>query len=95
MVGSALVRALQADGDRRLVTRAKSALDLTRQSEVEDFFSSERIGQVYIMTGKDQAPIARIPAGDIGAVAKLNITQTGDTLYDAGVPLRRPGSPAT
>jgi GDP-L-fucose synthase len=52
MVGSALVRALQADGDRRLVTRAKSALDLTRQSEVEDFFSSERIGQVYLAAAR-------------------------------------------
>ncbi len=52
MVGSALVRALQADGDRRLVTRAKSDLDLTRQSEVEDFFSSERIDQVYLAAAR-------------------------------------------
>jgi elongation factor G len=48
----------------------------------------ERIGQVYIMCGKEQSPIARIPAGDIGAVAKLSETQTGDTLCDPGVPLR-------
>jgi len=47
----------------------------------------ERIGQVYIMCGREQAPIARIPAGDIGAVAKLSETRTGDTLYDHGVPL--------
>ena len=48
----------------------------------------ERIGQVYILCGKDQSPIARIPAGDIGAVAKLGETLTGDTLCDQGVPLR-------
>ncbi|MFC2037333.1 elongation factor G [Chloroflexota bacterium] len=48
----------------------------------------ERIGQVYVMCGKDQTPIARVPAGDIGAVAKLSETQTGDTLHDHGVPLR-------
>lgn len=47
----------------------------------------ERIGQVYIMHGKEQEPIARIPAGDIGAVAKLSETQTGDTLCDQGTPL--------
>lgn len=52
MVGSALVRALQADGDKRIVTRAKSALDLTRQSEVEDFFSTERVDQVYLAAAR-------------------------------------------
>jgi elongation factor G len=49
--------------------------------------SEERIGQLYIMQGKEQTPIARITAGDIGAVAKLSETQTGDTLHDQGVPL--------
>ncbi len=48
----------------------------------------ERIGQVYIMRGKEQEPIARILAGDIGAVAKLSETQTGDTLCDQGTPLQ-------
>jgi elongation factor G len=49
--------------------------------------NEERVGQLYIMCGKEQEPIARIPAGDIGAVAKLSETQTGDTLCDHGVPL--------
>jgi elongation factor G len=47
----------------------------------------ERVGQIYIMCGKEQEPIARIPAGDIGAVAKLTDTQSGDTLCDLGTPL--------
>jgi elongation factor G len=50
--------------------------------------TEERIGQVYVMTGKEQSPIARVPAGDIAAVAKLGDTQTGDTIHDQGVPLR-------
>jgi len=50
--------------------------------------NEERIGQVYVIRGKEQVPIARIPAGDIGAVAKLGETQTGDTLHDQGVPLQ-------
>ncbi|OGN99908.1 MAG: translation elongation factor G [Chloroflexi bacterium RBG_13_51_52] len=40
----------------------------------------ERIGQLYLMRGKTQEPAAEIRAGDIGAVAKLNVTATGDTL---------------
>ena len=40
----------------------------------------ERIGQLYLMRGKTQEPITEIRAGDIGAVAKLNVTATGDTL---------------
>jgi elongation factor G len=40
----------------------------------------ERIGQLYLMRGKNQEPVPEIRAGDIGAVAKLNVTATGDTL---------------
>ena len=40
----------------------------------------ERIGQLFSVKGKNQEPIAEINAGDIGAVAKLNVTTTGDTL---------------
>ncbi len=42
--------------------------------------ASERIGQLYFMRGKTQEPAPEIRAGDIGAVAKLNVTVTGDTL---------------
>jgi elongation factor G len=50
--------------------------------------SEERLGQIYVMRGKEQLPIARVLAGDIGAVAKLDETQTGDTLCDQGAPIR-------
>jgi len=42
--------------------------------------AAERIGQLYLMRGKTQEPIEQVSAGDIGAVAKLNVTSTGDTL---------------
>jgi nucleoside-diphosphate-sugar epimerase len=45
MVGSALVRALEAAGDCEIVTRRRSELDLLRQAAVEDFFAAERIDQ--------------------------------------------------
>jgi len=41
---------------------------------------SERIGQLFTVKGKTQEPASQISAGDIGGVAKLNVTATGDTL---------------
>ncbi|MFC1928087.1 elongation factor G [Chloroflexota bacterium] len=41
---------------------------------------AERIGQLFILMGKTQEPVSQIGAGDIGAVAKLSTTSTGDTL---------------
>jgi GDP-L-fucose synthase len=52
MVGSALVRALQGRGDPHVITRDRSALDLTRQSEVERFFAAERIDTVYLAAAR-------------------------------------------
>lgn len=43
---------------------------------------AERVGQLFVLRGKHQEPAAEIGAGDIGAVAKLAETSTGDTLAD-------------
>ncbi|HLJ65794.1 MAG TPA: elongation factor G [Chloroflexota bacterium] len=40
----------------------------------------EHIGPVLVLRGKHQEQVAQIAAGDIGAVAKLHDTRTGDTL---------------
>ncbi len=40
----------------------------------------EKIAQLLIMTGKEQASVPEIYAGDIAAVAKLSVTSTGDSL---------------
>ncbi len=42
--------------------------------------ADERLGQLITPRGKTQEPATEIPAGDIGAVAKLSNTHTGDTL---------------
>lgn len=42
----------------------------------------ERIGSIYILKGKKQEQVDELVAGDIGAVNKLNKTNTGDTLCD-------------
>ncbi len=50
----------------------------------------ERIGQLLLLHGKEQEPIGELKAGEIGAVAKLNVTETGDSLATKERPLRLP-----
>jgi len=50
----------------------------------------ERIGQLYVLRGKNQEPVPHLIAGDIGAVAKLAETTTGDTLCTREHPLAMP-----
>ena len=42
--------------------------------------TEEKVGKLYVLRGKDVIEVPEIKAGDIGAVAKLNITSTGDTI---------------
>lgn len=44
----------------------------------------ERIGQVFTMRGKNQEQMPEIACGDIGAIAKLAQTHTGDTIAAKG-----------
>ncbi len=50
--------------------------------------SAERIGQLFMLRGKNQEPVPKASAGDIGAVAKLNVTNTGDTLSAQNKPIK-------
>jgi elongation factor G len=50
----------------------------------------ERIGQLLLLHGKDQEPIGELTAGEIGAVAKLAATETGDTLSSKENPILLP-----
>jgi len=49
---------------------------------------AERIGQLFILRGKTQEPVSQLSAGDIGAVAKLSLTSTGDTLCNRDKPVK-------
>lgn len=46
--------------------------------------ANEKIGKLYAVKGKKQVEVSEISAGDIGAVTKLAVTGTGDTLCKAG-----------
>ncbi len=52
MVGSAIVRKLQAEGHERLLLRTGRELDLRRQDEVEAFFHRERPDYVFLAAAK-------------------------------------------
>lgn len=52
MVGSAIVRCLQKQGLRQILTADRITLDLTRQTEVEAFFQTHEIDQVYLAAAK-------------------------------------------
>ena len=52
--------------------------------------TAERIGSLLLLQGKAQTQVPEIQAGDIGAVAKLKETQTGDTLADKAHPIEYP-----
>ena len=51
---------------------------------------SERVGQVFVVKGKEQEPVAELGPGDIGAVAKLSSLLTGHTLSSKDTPLTLP-----
>jgi GDP-L-fucose synthase len=69
MVGSAIVRQLEAQGHCELVTRTHAELDLTDQAAVRAFFDSEKLDEVYIA------------AAHVGGI-HANNTYPADFIYD-------------
>jgi len=65
------------------VSSDSTAYNATRQER-------ERLGQLFAVQGKKQEPVAMLSTGDMGAVAKLSVTQTGDTLADEANPVVYP-----
>lgn len=58
-------------------------LDLINQSNGK----SERLGQLFVMKGKERAEITKLVAGDIGAAVKLKDTHTNNTLSSRAFPV--------
>ncbi len=52
MVGSAIVRNLQAQGFTMIIGKTHAELDLTNQVAVEHFFKTEKPDQVYLAAAK-------------------------------------------
>ena len=52
MVGSAIVRALEKEGDAEIITRTRSELDLLDQAAVFRFFNQNAVDEVYLAAAK-------------------------------------------
>jgi len=65
---------------------------LKNESTVQNFSrgSVEKLSHLSISQGKTAVPVTELHAGDIGAVAKLKDTLTGDTLGDKAAPILYP-----
>lgn len=62
---------------------------MSSDSNVHNFSTDcdERVAHVFVPVGKSQENVSAIPAGDIGAVAKLSDTHSGNTLGDKAHPI--------
>ena len=69
LVGSAIMRRLQADGDENLVTRSSKELDLREQQAVRDFFAAEKPDYVILAAAR------------VGGIL-ANDTWPADFIYD-------------
>ena len=69
MVGSAIMRRLEAEGCRHLLVRGRNELDLTNQAQVANFFATERPEYVFMAAAR---------VGGINA----NNTRPADFIYD-------------
>jgi GDP-L-fucose synthase len=52
MVGSAIIRVLNSQGQTHIITRTHAELDLTSQAAVRAFFETEKPDQVYLAAAK-------------------------------------------
>lgn len=69
MVGSAILRELERQGYKNILTRTHAELDLTRQADVEKFFAEEKPEYVFLAAAK---------VGGIGA----NSASPADFMYE-------------
>jgi elongation factor G len=65
---------------------------LKNDASLQNFSRSaqEKLAHISVMQGKTAIPVNELHAGDIGAVAKLKDTLTGDTLGDKSAPIQYP-----
>ena len=49
--------------------------------------TEEKTGKIYVLRGKESIEVQKLNAGDIGAIAKLSVTQTGDTIALKNAPI--------
>ena len=74
-------------GKRSFLRVISGALDSDTRAHNVNKNEEERLGQLYVMRGKEAIAVERLESGDIGSVVKLGNTETGDTLCERGHPV--------
>lgn len=64
----------------------RSGVDLLNTSNGK----TERIGQIFVVNGREKTEVAHLHVGDIGTVVKLKYSQTTNTLCDPKSPIEYP-----
>lgn len=86
MVGSAILRNLQAGGYQNLITRTHAELDLTDREAVAAFFAAERPAFVFLGAARVGGIVANVKFGADFIRENLQIqTNVIDAAYRAGV----------
>jgi elongation factor G len=62
----------------------RTGMDLLNSSRS----TAERVGQIYMLNGRNRSAVNELHAGDIGATVKLKGTYTGNTLCSANRPVK-------
>ena len=60
-----------------------AGMDLVNESNGK----SERLGQIFVMNGRERKEVTKLNAGDLGAVVKLKDTHTNNTLSAKNLPI--------
>lgn len=63
-----------------------AGMDLVNESNGK----TERLGQIFVMNGKERKEVGKLIAGDLGAVVKLKDTHTNNTLSSRNLPIEFP-----
>ncbi len=81
MVGSAIVRQLENQGFKNIVTRTHAELDLTDQAEVRKFFKTEKIDRIFLAAAK----VGGIHANSVypAAFIYINLSIQNNVIHEA------------
>ncbi len=71
-------------GEYSFVRAYDGTLESGQDLENASTGASERIGQIYVLNGEDRNSVPRLAAGDLGALVKMDDTNTNDTLHEPG-----------
>ncbi len=77
-------------GEYSFVRVCNGTLESGQDLENPSTGATERLGQMYVLNGEERDNVPRLVAGDLGALVKLEATNTNDTLRAPGADVTIP-----